>query len=352
MMYVVIRAGGVGSRLWPVSRRTQPKQFHALIGEQSLVRDAYERAFAVVGNADHIFISCAESAVELLQTLVPEIDVANIIVEPFGKNTGPAMCLESAVLETRIPEESVVLSIPSDDFIGKIEPFVRAMQFASQYVAQNPGRVIAPCAPSLFPDCGFCYVEPGDVLHQDEQGALYNVKGWVEKPSVERCQQLIDAGTSFVHMGMYVYQLGAMVATWENLHPGLLHVCRLVARDAMGAVEQYEKIVPASVEALIAQNNSRVAMQVLPDVGWSDVGKWHVVHRLRAETGDANVLQGNVFSRDTKKSLVYGLDDKATVVIGLDEVIVVDTKDGLLVAHANRSDEVKELLGGMHERYL
>lgn len=350
-MNVVIRAGGVGTRLWPLSRQARPKQFHSLVDEATLFRSACDRASSLVDSDAQIFVSCAADLDTLVLEQGSEISPFNIIREPCSRNTGPAMCLEAAVLETRLGLDEVIFSIPSDDFIGNTDAFTLAMAHASSFVTHTQQWLVTPCVPAARVDTGFSYVEPGQLIHQGPGGGFYEIKSWTEKPSNADCVSMVNANVHSWHVGMYMYQLGNMIALWEEFHPDVLKVCRALARDLPGAREAYAKLQSETVEAMITKKSDMVAMFVASDVEWSDVGKWHVIKRLLKGDLTSNVMRGQVFAHDMSDSLVYGQKDKATAVIGLDNVVVVDTKDGLLVAAADRSHEIKEVLSRMKPEY-
>jgi len=348
-MNVVIRAGGVGTRLWPLSRKAHPKQFHSLVDDTSLFRGAVERAFSLVDDPTNIFVSCDESLDSFVSKQAPEISEFNIIREPHARNTGPAMCLEAAVLETRLSLDDIVFSVPSDDFIGNSDAFTLAMAHASSFLSHDPKWLVTPCVPASRIDTGFSYVEPGESVHQGPGGGFHKIKSWTEKPNQDACTTMVNGGQHCWHVGMYMYQLGNMISLWEELHPELLDVCRRLARDIAGARDAYAALKGRSIEAMITSRTPHVAMFAARDVEWSDVGKWHVVKRLLKGETSSNVMRGSVFVQDTRDSLIYGQPEKATAVIGLDNVVVVDTKDGLLVAQADRSHEIKDMLQNMKE---
>ncbi len=343
-MNVVVRAGGIGTRLWPLSSASHPKQFHSLVDDETLFRAAIDRAFSLADSPDNVFVSCASSAEEFVKEQATELSSYNIIREPCGKNTGPSMCLEAAVLETRLSHDDVIFSIPSDDFIGNADAFTLAMAHAASFVDSTENWLVTPCVPAARVDAGFSYVEQGEMVHQGPGGGFFGIKSWTEKPGSDACATMVNGGQHFWHAGMYMYKLGHVLALWEQLHPDLLRVCRELARDLPGAREAYNNLDAASVESLLTRRADCVAMFVARDVGWSDVGKWHVVKRLLKGDSTSNVMRGDVAVRDTSDSLIYGQKDKKTAVIGLDNVVVVDTKDGLLVAHADRSHEIKQIL--------
>ncbi len=346
-MYIVIRAGGMGMRLWPLSRPDCPKQFQKVLSSKTLFRETVERLLLLELDATHIFVSCNKSHRRIVQEEAPEIPADNIIAEPALRNTGPAMCLETAVLKTRIPGDEVVLSVPSDDYVRNGDAYRAAMHQVAEVIKDNPAWVYTPCTLPLSPDCGYSYVRAGEELAPLQCGVLCSVGEWIEKPDAQTCAKIIATPSLGVHIGMYMYVLDTMYELWGEYHPAMRAVCDDVALNLSGAIPRYEQLPSLTVERMLTSISSSVVMNVLRDIGWSDVGKWHAVRRILQPQG-GNAVRGHARVKDTTNTLISTHKGKTVITIGIDNMVIVDTPDALLVSVADRSHEVKEILEREH----
>lgn len=349
-MYVVIRAGGIGKRLWPLSRRIKPKQFHRILSSKTLLRETYERMRALIESPENVFVSCAQDCKALVSQEIPEIPSYNIIAEPASCNTGPAMCLEAVVLSTRIPDDEVVCSVPSDDYIGNPEKFCAAMREAAIILKENPQWLYSPCVNPELPDTGYSYLRQGEELIPLAHGMLSTVTEWIEKPERVLCESLLSQNDVAVHTGMYMYVGNQFNKLWSTLHPLLYRVCTDVAAGHEGAEVSFRNLPPDSVETLIARRTGTLVMSIVNDVQWSDVGKWSKVKQLIAP-GAANITRGTVVLKNTSGSLIYGQKNKPIAIIGLKDCVVVDTGDCVLVASLDRVHEVSGILNSIDAHF-
>lgn len=348
-MYVVIRAGGYGTRLWPLSRRSKPKQFHALLGNESLLRASYRRGRALAHDAECVFVTTTADTADKVRVELPELPEENLIVEPCGRGTGPGVALEIAVLATRLPHDALVATVPSDDFISNDDAWVQLYHEIEAYLAHDPQWVVAPSVSSVAPDTGFSYLAfGGDV--KESAGKLRRVVQWVEKPNPEVCAALIASGNAGVHIGSYVWQLGEAQRLFERHAPGVFACARDVAVGRPGALEAFRALTPTSVEMCLTRHVEKLAAALADTLGWHDVGKWHVLKALLRQ-GD-NAVQGTHVGRDTRDCLIVGDKKKVIATIGIDDLVIVDTPDALLVAKNDRSHEVKELLQQLESQGL
>lgn len=344
-MKIVIRAGGVGTRLWPISRQNNPKQFQAIVNDKSLIRNTVDRVKPLLENESGIFISVSQQMVKKLKKEIPELTEENIIVEPESKNTGPAVCLESCVLAQHFGEDTVVASLPSDDYISDEVTFCEMLRQAEKFLDKNSDYVVTPGAKPTCPDTGYSYTEVGESLGVD--GAkIFKVTSWVEKPTIYRCKKLIQSGKYFYHTGMYVWKLKTILDLFKNFQPKMYEVC---SRLATGQEADYDGLEKITIESAITQKAPKIAV-IVSDFGWSDLGKWHIVAKMLSPDKNGNVTKGKVLAIDTQNCLIYGSYDKLVAAIGINDIVIVQTEDAMLICPKEKSGEVKKIVEELEKR--
>lgn len=354
-MKIVIRAGGHGTRLWPLSRKRKPKQFHSILENRVLLRMTFDRVYPLVNSCDDIYISCNEEYVEALAEIIPEIPSKNYILEPEARNTGPAIALETAfLLQQGIAEDTVVASIPSDDYIGNEEAFRMLFEDCEEFLGSHNEYLVAPAAIPTVPSDGYSYLGPGTFIGTVQSHNFTLVNEWLEKPDQVRSRELLNSGKYAAHVGMYLWCLGTAAHTWEHYQKEIWEAVQHIV-EAMqkkdGAVvhEQYTKLPRESVETMLIRHLPEIAMVVDSEMHWSDVGKWQIVKHLIEKDENGNAHRGRVVSASSTGNLVMVPEGKVVAVIGMQDVVVIDTEDALLVCPAERSGEVKDLLRQIQE---
>ncbi|MBI5071626.1 mannose-1-phosphate guanylyltransferase [Candidatus Falkowbacteria bacterium] len=349
-MKIVIRAGGSGTRLWPASRENNPKQFQALIGKKTFVRDTVDRVKPLLKNNGDLFISVNQKMAGRLKKEISELPVKNIILEPTGRNTGPAMCLESCFLARRFGEDAIVASLPSDDYISDAVSFRAMLREAEKFLEKNSGYIVTPGARPTYPDAGYSYIKIGEKLAGDKETKIFKVADWVEKPDVHHCKKLIQSRKYFYHTGMYIWELKTVLDLFRKFQPEMYEVCSLVAEGRR--VGDYEKLPKISVETAITNRAPKIAVAISEKFVWSDLGKWQIIAEMLSKDAKGNVTKGKNILIDTKNSLVYGPENKLVATIGLDGIVIVLTEDALLVCPKDRAGEVKKIVEELGERGL
>lgn len=348
-MKIVIRAGGSGTRLWPISRRKNPKQFQAIINDKSLIQNTVDRVGPFLKNKNDLFISVNREMEKRLKKEIPELASKNIIAEPAGRNTGPAICLESCILARRFGEDVIVASLPSDDYISDAAAFRALLRAAEKFSQKNPDYIVTPGAKPTLPDEGYSYMRIGLRMNANNGANIFEVADWVEKPNVLRCKKLIKSGKYFAHAGMYVWKLKTVLDLFRKLEPKMYKVCEKVA--AGSGKDQYAKLEKISIESAVTGRAPKIAVAVSPKLGWSDLGKWHIIKNILSP-GNKNFTKGRVLAVGTSGCLISGPSDKLVATVGLKDMIVILTDDALLVCPKDRAGEVKKIVEELEKRGL
>lgn len=352
-MKVVIRAGGQGLRLWPMSRQTWPKQFQKVVGETTMLRATWERVREAVETAD-IFVSVSRDLVAKLKEELPELLPSNIIAESSARNTGPAMCLEVAWLKQFLGDGEIIASIPADDYISDEAAFHDLLKLSETFIKDNPEHILTPAVRPEVLDTGYSYFKAGANLATLGEEAIYAVAEVIEKPDADYCQALVDSGDYYCHTGMYVWQLGHISQLFGKLQAEMWATCQQVAKlissnELEEAARLYDVLTKVSIESSITDKAPQVAMSVSDRIGWSDLGKWHIIKKILSAEGH-NLTKGEVIVNDARNNLIYNMSDKRVVVVNdVEDLVIVDTDDTVYISSLKNSAEVKKCLDKLRE---
>jgi mannose-1-phosphate guanylyltransferase len=355
-MKVVIRAGGIGTRLWPMSRTDNPKQFQKLIGDKSMIRTTFDRISPHLVGIDDIFVSVNHTLSEKLKEQMPELKPRNVIVETDTRNTGPAMCLEACYLNKIFDRHTIIASLPSDDYISDSAAFRDLLRLAEEFIKLNPDYILTPGIKPTYIDTGYTYLKAGNNLQEIGEEAIYEVIDVIEKPDYDYCEDLIKSGIYYCHTGMYIWQLGTVLDLWKEHQPNMLSTCQEIADIMHGskpikeARELYSQLEMMSVESAITHHAEKIAMSVSNRLGWSDLGKWHVIKKVLDPTEVGNVKRGQIFDFRSVNNVIYSNNPKKIVVTNdIKDLAIIDTDDVLFISSLENSPDVKKILEKLKE---
>ena len=349
-MKIVIRAGGIGTRLWPMSRKNNPKQFQNVVGDKSMLRTTYERIQGILKTNKDVFISINKNFIEKALNEIPEISKKQLIIETDTRNTGPAMCLEVCFLEKFCDKKEIIASLPSDDFISDNLAFQGLLESSESFLLNNPEYILTPAIKPNYIDTGYTYFKAGKNLRKNSKDAIYQVADVAEKPNYEHCQNLINTGIYYCHTGMYLWQLGHIINLFKIHQKDMYESCRRVVgltleNNLEKAEKIYSQLEKISIESAITDKVDKIAMSVSNRIGWSDLGKWHIIKKILKPVNDENLIKGDVIAREAKNNLIYSFVPKKIVVINdVDNLAVVDTGDVLFISSLKNSADVKKIL--------
>ncbi len=343
-MIPVILSGGSGTRLWPVSRATFPKQFNDLVGESLLARTLQR----VAPLGPPWIVAAAGGEVPTRRVLEAlGLPAERAVFEPAARNTAPAIALACHLLALRGWGEEVMGSFPSDHLVTDPEAFRRAARLGEN--AARAGRVVTLGIRPTFAATGYGYLDLTDEVVEREGEApagvepleVRRVAGFREKPDAATAERFLASGHHLWNAGMFVFRIDVMAACFERLMPELWAAIRTVTADGGNLAEVYGRIAAESFDyGILERLDDQVSIPC--EIGWSDVGSWDEVARFRP-SGAA------VFEHAAAGNFVYPLRDKVYGLVGVDGLIVVDTDDALLIARRGASQEVKGLVDRLRE---
>ncbi|MBS1205028.1 MAG: cpsB [Proteobacteria bacterium] len=360
-LYPVVMAGGSGSRLWPLSRVLYPKQFLCLKGDLTMLQTTVCRlngieceSPVVICNEQHRFI-VAEQLRQLNKL------TENIILEPAGRNTAPAIALAALAIKRHNPDsDPLMLVLAADHVIQNEEAFRASVRDAIPY-AQNGKLVTFGIVPDL-PETGYGYIRRGGVCAGQADSVAFEVAQFVEKPNLETAQGYVASGEYYWNSGMFLFRAGRFLEELNKYRPDILRACE----QAMQAADPDMDFVRVDEEAFLACPEESIdyavmertvdAVVVPMDAGWSDVGSWSSLWEISQHTPEGNVYHGDVISHNTKNSYVYAESGLVTTV-GVKDLVVVQTKDAVLIADRNQVQDVKKVVekikaDGRHEHHI
>ena len=360
-LYPVVMAGGSGSRLWPLSRVLYPKQFLCLKGDLSMLQTTVCRlegveceSPVVICNEQHRFI-VAEQLRELNKL------TENIILEPAGRNTAPAIALAAMAVKRHNPQtDPLMLVLAADHVIQDEEAFRSSVRQALPW-AEEGKLVTFGIVPDL-PETGYGYIRRGELCEGREDAVAFNVAQFVEKPNVETAQAYVASGEYYWNSGMFLFRAGRYLEELQKFRPDIYAACE----QAMSATDPDLDFIRVNEEAFLTCPDESIdyavmdktadAVVVPMDAGWSDVGSWSSLWEISAHTPEGNVHHGDVITHETENSFVYAESGLVTTV-GVKDLVVVQTKDAVLIADRNHVQDVKKVVeqikaDGRHEHHI
>ena len=350
--FALIMAGGVGTRLWPISRQQFPKQFHDVLGTgESLLQLTFNRLRAVCPS-ENIYIISNQAYYDLIKEQLPLLTDDQILLEPELRNTAPCVAYAFHKIAQKNPEASIIVS-PADHMIVKQDEFTRLAQRAFELASQEDYLITFGIKP-LRPDTGYGYIE----FDQSEGTAdVHKVQAFKEKPNQATAEQFLRAGNFVWNSGIFVWSLAAIRKSYEQHLP---EVNTLFAdgeaqyysdREEAFIKKVYSNCINISIDYGILEKADNVYV-VPADIGWTDLGTWKSIDSEHPKDTTANSIQGSVMTYDTTNCFIKVPKDKIGVVQGLDNYIVVMTDDALMICDKDQEQMVKKFLNDIKEKGL
>ncbi|MCS3462825.1 mannose-1-phosphate guanylyltransferase [Citrobacter sp. JUb117] len=360
MILPIIMAGGTGSRLWPLSRVLFPKQFLRLDGELTMLQATIHRLKGI--DCDNPVVICNEQHRFIVAEQLRQMDklTKNIILEPVGRNTAPAIALAAlAATRTEPDVHALMLVLPADHVIQDEEAFRAAVRKALPH-AQNGKLVTFGIVPNK-PETGYGYIRRGDASSGVDTTGAFKVAQFVEKPNMETAETYVASGEYYWNSGMFLFRADRYIEELQKFRPDILAACE----KAMSVVDPDLDFIRVDEEAFMACPDESIdyavmeltsdAVVVPMDAGWSDVGSWSSLWDISRKSPEGNVVTGDVLSHNTENSFLYS-ESGLLATVGVKDLVVVLTKDAVLIADRNSVQDVKKIVesiktDGRHEHH-
>ncbi|MCP2620242.1 sugar phosphate nucleotidyltransferase [Candidatus Aminicenantes bacterium AC-334-K16] len=344
-LYVVIMAGGQGTRFWPFSRRSQPKQFLPIISERTMLEETIARLHPSVP-ASRILTIANEEQTQRIRQMCPDLPQENLLIEPQGKNTAPSLLLATATLYLRQPQ-AVIAALPADHLIADPERFREKLAAAAR-AAQQTGSLITFGIPPTFPATGYGYIQfKQPALYEIQDESFYQVEMFKEKPDLETAIEFLQAGHYFWNSGMFIWQADVFAQQLAEAAPEMYHfwekmIEALAANNFQKIKEIFQDIPAISIDYALMEKASKVLM-TQGDFGWSDVGSWSSLLDVWPADEQGNAVRGEGFLLESSGCLLFS-PHKFVALIGVKDLVVIDTKDALLICHKEQDQKVREVV--------
>ncbi|AYN29779.1 mannose-1-phosphate guanyltransferase [Buttiauxella sp. 3AFRM03] len=359
-MIPVILAGGTGSRLWPLSRVQYPKQFLNLTNNQSMLQVTLHRLFPLISENPIVICNEAHRFIVAEQLLQLNKLAKNIILEPVARNTAPAITLAALAAQRNSADyDPILLILAADHVIQDEEVFREVVQNALPYA--ESGKLVTFGIIPTQPETGYGYIRRGNSLDGLSLISGFEVAEFVEKPDITTAEAYVASGEYYWNSGMFLFRAGRYLEELKKFRPDILSACE----KAMANIDPDLDFVRVDEAAFLACPDESIdyavmektadAVVVPMDAGWSDVGSWSSLWEISTKNQQGNVHHGDVISHDTENSFIYAESGLVTTV-GVKDLVVVQTKDAVLVADRNCAQDVKKIVeelkaSGRHEHH-
>ena len=369
MLYCVIMAGGSGTRFWPESRTSRPKQLLRLVGQQTMLRETFERLAGLVP-PERVLAATSRDLAPAVAAELPELPADSILAEPYKRNTAPCIGLAAFELLRRDPD-AVMAVLPADHVISPADGFRRAVALADSLVVQAPQYLITFGIRPSYPAEIFGYIERGPLANQllphaqgesaaalpagEKLPLVYKVVKFREKPSADVARQFLAAGNYYWNSGIFVWKASTILELLRRHQPALYAHLERIAGAA--GKPRYMEVLEREFAAMEAISIDYAVMEHAADVlvieapfDWDDVGSWQAMARLRGADANGNTVVGRHLGIDTLGTIVRTSEDHLVVTIGLRDCVVVHTPDATLVADKHQEESVRKVVQMLQQR--
>lgn len=347
MLFPIIMAGGTGTRLWPLSRSNYPKQFIPLCGEHSMLQETILRLNGlshqppmIICNEDNRFITAEQ---------VKQLDLTNarILLEPVGRNTAPAIAL-AAFTAVAKGDDPLLLVLAADHVIQNVAAFHAAVAQAT--VQAEAGKLVTFGIVPTHAETGYGYIRRGEVVAGNAAGGqTFAVAAFVEKPNAETAQNYLASGEYYWNSGMFLFKASRYLAELNQHRPDIYQACQKAVAELTADLD----FIRIDKDAFVAcpddsidyavMEKTKDAVVVPLDAGWNDVGGFAALWQVAKKDAQNNVVRGEVFSHNSHDLYVHS-DDKMVATVGVNDLVIVNTKDAVLVAHKDHTQDVKHIV--------
>lgn len=345
-MKAVILAGGGGTRLWPLSTQKQPKQFQKLVSDKTMLEETLERLDFL--SISDIYLAINEDHSQMVKEILPSIPAENYIIEPALRDTASCIGLAAAIIEKKHPGE-IMIVIYADHLIKNKTEFQTKVKLAAEIAEKEKTLNIVEVI-ATEPNTNYGYVK----IHQpgmDYNGhQVHNLDSFIEKPDYQTACELVKSNEYLWNTGIYVWRTDVLLNYYKQLLPDTFQKLSEI-QNSFGTLDYeqnlkniYPTLEKISIDYAIMEKVEPTQVRIIPaNLGWSDIGNWDAIWQELSRGEEENVTRGDVQTLDCEGSLIYSDNGKKIAAIGLKDLVIVDTKEGLLVSDKKQSKRIKEL---------
>lgn len=350
--YSLILAGGGGTRFWPLSRNSMPKQLLNLSGNDIMINETIKRCNSLIHYEDTFIVVNKVQYDSMCEMLIPEVPRENVLPEPAARNTAPCILYAALTVLERCGD-GILCIFPSDHYITEPEAYIRILEEGIS-LAQTKDTIVTIGVKPSYPATGYGYIKASTQSVSDNGS---NIDCFVEKPSFEKASEYIKSGNYFWNAGVFICKASVLIGLFERFLP---RIYQKLLKITGGLPENERQVVINEIYPMLDNISidygimERVndAVVVTGDFGWNDVGSWDALGALFPMDDNGNIVKSEYIGIDTKGCIVYGNKGKLIATVGIDDVIVVDTDDALLVCSKSKAQDVKKVVDTLKERKM
>ncbi|MBF0291117.1 MAG: mannose-1-phosphate guanylyltransferase [Nitrospinae bacterium] len=353
MIHAVVMAGGKGTRFWPLSRESRPKQVLPVVGGKTMIQETVERLSGLVP-PERTYVVTGASHADEIRAQLPEIPPRNVIVEPAGRNTAPCIALSAAIIK-KIDPDGVMAVFPSDHVISKQDALYKAMDAVMEGIDKDRSALGVIGIKPHYPETGYGYIKTSATLG----GPAVKAEEFLEKPDLATAERYVQSGNYYWNAGMFFWRADVILDEIGKSQPGTTTAVLKLA-EAFGTArfdslmaQTYPSLASISIDYAVMERagaEGRVIAAVA-DPGWSDVGSWRSLYDLVEPDSEGNRARGKLIAVDSTGAFAHN-DKRLVAVVGLNDVIVIETDDAILVCHKDRAQDVRQVTEKLKERGL
>lgn len=339
-MKIVILAGGAGTRLWPMSTETKPKQFQKLVSERTMLQETFDRVNFVA--PEDIYVSTNLKYVDLVKEQLPEIPEENILGEPSRQDSGPCMGLAAALIAKKDPE-AVIAMVSSDHLVKDVDEFQHKLKVTAA-IAKRERTLNILEVKAKYPNVNLGYVRIGQQIGTEDGVEIYEFKEFKEKPDLETAKQFVASYSYLWNTGYYVWRADVILEAIKEHLPQTYE--QLIAIQSGGDInELYPKCDKISVDYGVMEKVDPKQVRIIPaDLGWSDIGTWSSLHEELTSSPNENLIKGDVKAVDCEGCILYNETNTPLSAFGLKDMVVVKTDEDCFSCPRDKSNELKNFL--------
>jgi mannose-1-phosphate guanylyltransferase len=352
-MYIVLMAGGIGTRFWPRSRASLPKQMLNIFGERSMLQMTYDRIKELT-STDKILVITSSELKDSVSKQLPEIPEKNIIAEPFGRNTAPCIGLAGAIIQSREKNDEIMIVLPSDHLIKDVEKFKNTLITAAKFVPEGECLITIGIKPE-YPETGYGYIQKYSEIASTFNRSIYKVKTFAEKPNLETAKRFLESGDFLWNSGMFIWSVKSIMDEFDEHQPelaeGLNFLKEKVDTPQMdeAVYDVYSKTKSISIDYGIMEAAKNVCV-IEADFAWNDVGSWEAVYNISEKDSKGNAVQApEKILLNAKNNYIFS-SKKLVAAVDIEDLVIVETDDALLICRKDESQKVKDVVDNLRRK--
>lgn len=348
MHYVIIMAGGGGTRLWPLSRQKTPKQVQPFLeDQQSLLQKTYSRLRRGF-KKEQIYVTTTTAYYSLVKKQLPQLSSSNISLEPERKETAPAIGLAALRIYQRDPT-AIITTVGADAYVENEKEYIKVIKLAGLLAKNYPSYTILIGVNPSYPEVGYGYIELGRPVTEIDHHEVFMVKHFIEKPSLSAAQKFLQRWEYLWNPALFTWQVDNLLNLYKKhlpqIYQRLLKIKKALRANKEEVVaKEYSWMPQIAIEYGLLEKIKKI-MVIPADFGWLDIGHWRAIHDiLMKKTKVKNLVKGDHVGVASQNNLIYSLSNRLVATVGIKDLIIVDTPDALLICRKDKAQEVKKLI--------